>query len=110
MGIALNDFACTHATAVENEPLIPADTPFVFKTNDTLEKVAAEFSSAGGSGLVIRAHESYFDRPDVLKAYREQTMIETPEYTGIPESSSVGGRLRVRTTDEVCALCHNVLQ
>ncbi|KAJ7361414.1 hypothetical protein DFH08DRAFT_844060 [Mycena albidolilacea] len=85
---------------LENEPLIPADTPFVFKTNDTLEKVAAEFSSAGGSGLVIRAHESYFDRPDVLKAYREQTMIETPEYTGIPESSSVGGRLRVRTTDE----------
>ena len=103
----LNDFACTHVTAVENEPLIPADTPFVLKTNDTLEKVAAEFSSAGGSGLNLRAHESYFERPDVLKAYREQTIIETPEFTNVADVPSVGGRLRVRTTEEVCTQCHN---
>ncbi|KAJ6575437.1 hypothetical protein B0H19DRAFT_1128677 [Mycena capillaripes] len=85
----------------ENEPLIPADTPFVLKTSDTLEKLAEEFSSlAGGSGLTIRAHESYFDRPDVLKAYREQTIIETPEYTNVADVPSVGGRLRVRSVDE----------
>ncbi|KAF8215865.1 hypothetical protein K438DRAFT_613661 [Mycena galopus ATCC 62051] len=88
---------------LENEPLIPADTPFVLKTNNTLAAVAAEFSSAGGSALNHRAHESYFDRPEVLKAYREQTTIETPEFTNLSEtpSASVGGpRLRVRTTED----------
>ncbi|KAJ7269408.1 hypothetical protein B0H12DRAFT_1095652 [Mycena haematopus] len=85
---------------LENEPLVPADTPFVLKTNDTLELAAAEFSSVGGSGLNQRAYESYFDRPEVLKAYREQTIIETPEFTNIADVSSVGSRLRVRTTEE----------
>ncbi|KAJ7492314.1 hypothetical protein FB451DRAFT_527544 [Mycena latifolia] len=84
----------------ESEPLIPADTLFVMKTNDTLEKVAKEFASASGSGLNLRAHESYFERPDVLKAYREQTIIETPEYSNVADVPSVGGRLRVRTNDE----------
>lgn len=86
----------------ENEPLIPADTPFVFKTNDTLEKVAGDFATAGGSGLNLLAHQSYFERPEVLKAYREQTIIETPEFTNVSDTPSVGGRLRVRTTEEVC--------
>ncbi|KAJ6502671.1 hypothetical protein DFH09DRAFT_297510 [Mycena vulgaris] len=84
----------------ENEPLIPAETLFVMKTNDTLEKVAKEFSSASGSGLNLRAHESYFDRPEVLKAYRDQTIIETPEYTNVADIPSVGGRLRVRSSEE----------
>jgi hypothetical protein len=97
---------CTHATPAENEPLIPADTLFVLKTNDTLERVAGEFSSAGGSGLNLHAHESYFDRPDVLKAYREQTIIETPEYQNVADTPSVGGRLRVRTSEEVYGRCH----
>ncbi|KAJ7040296.1 hypothetical protein C8F04DRAFT_251954 [Mycena alexandri] len=90
----------TQLNKSENEPLIPADTPFVFKTNDTLEKVAKEFASAGGSGLNLLAHQSYFERPEVLKAYREQTIIETPEYTNVSDTPSVGGRLRVRTTEE----------
>ncbi|KAJ7651632.1 hypothetical protein DFH06DRAFT_995913, partial [Mycena polygramma] len=84
----------------ENDPLIPADTPFVLKTSDTLEKVAGEFSSAGGSGLNLRAHDSYFDRPDVLKAYREQTIIETPEFRNVADEPNVGGRLRIRQMDE----------
>ncbi|KAF7337515.1 PEHE domain-containing protein [Mycena sanguinolenta] len=89
------------SSKLENEPLVPADTPFVLKTNDKLEQAAAEFSSVLGSGLNNkRAYESYFDRPEVLKSYREQTIIETPEFTDIADVPSVGGRLRVRTTEE----------
>ncbi|KAJ7459100.1 hypothetical protein B0H11DRAFT_178953 [Mycena galericulata] len=84
----------------ENEPLIPADTMFVLKTNDMLEQVASQLASAEGSGLNLRAHESYFDRPDVLKAYREQTIIETPQYEGVSDTASVGGRLRQRSVEE----------
>jgi hypothetical protein len=72
------------------------------KTNDTLEKAAKEFALAGELGLNLRGQESYFDRPDVLKAYREQTIIETPEYTNVVDTPTVGSRLRTRIpTEEV---------
>ncbi|KAJ7109892.1 hypothetical protein C8R44DRAFT_266658 [Mycena epipterygia] len=90
----------TQLNKLESEPLIPAETLFVMKTNDTLERVAKEFSSAGGSGLNLRAHESYFERPEVLKAYREQTIIETPEYSNVSEVPSVGSRFRPRLVEE----------
>ncbi|KAJ7103220.1 hypothetical protein B0H15DRAFT_811479 [Mycena belliarum] len=82
-----------------DDSLIPADTMFVLKTNDTLEQVAKEFAPASSS-INFLAHEKYFERPDVLKAYREQTIIETPEYSNVADVPSAGGRLRVRPPTE----------
>ncbi|KAJ6609382.1 hypothetical protein B0H10DRAFT_482220 [Mycena sp. CBHHK59/15] len=90
----------TQINKSENEPLIPADTRFLMSTNDTLEKITMEFSSSEGAGINLRTHESYFERPEVLKAYREQTIIETPEYTNLSEVPTVGARLRARNTEE----------
>ncbi|KAK7063951.1 PEHE domain-containing protein [Favolaschia claudopus] len=85
----------------ENEPLIPADSRFVFKTNDALEQYAKEFAVASTSGFNLRATESYFDRPEVLKSYREQINIETPEYSNVKEEGGVvGSRLRSRPKDD----------
>lgn len=47
------------------------------------------------------AYVRYFDRPEVQKAYREQQLIQTPEYSQLPEDSAVGGRFRPRGQPEV---------
>lgn len=44
----------------------------------------------------IFASERYFERPEVIKAYREQQEIQTPEYTVLGDEAKVGGRLRAR--------------
>lgn len=81
----------------DNEPLVPADTPFLLTTDST---------SADGSRcanvfqLNTVARQRYFDRPDVIKAYREQQIIQTPEFTLLPEDASVGGRFRPRSSAE----------
>ncbi|KAJ7811344.1 hypothetical protein B0H14DRAFT_2606605 [Mycena olivaceomarginata] len=100
----LDDFFFTHAAAVDNELPIPANTPFVLHTNNALAE-AAQFSSAGGSALTQRACDSYFDRPEVLKAYRERTEIETPDFENLSETlSSVGGpRCPVPSTEHTIA-------
>ncbi|KAG5342041.1 hypothetical protein E4T56_gene2245 [Termitomyces sp. T112] len=81
----------------ENEPLIPAETPFLLTTNSTLAS-----TSSGDYHVNIHAHERYFERPDVLKAYREQLTIETPEFKSMGDTQA--GRLRARsqvgTTEE----------
>jgi hypothetical protein len=104
-------FWCTSFSAAENEPLIPADTPFLLTTNP---KYADEALNDSESGIQINvvANDRYFDRPDVLKAFREQAVIQTPEYEAISESiSGVGGRFRPRNQEVVrlsayFKLCH----
>jgi hypothetical protein len=87
---------------VETEPLIPADTPFFLTTNSA--KVSGDSTSNGESAISINivANDRYFDRPEVLKAFREQEIIQTPEFWPISESSSVGGRFRPRGAEDVC--------
>ena len=49
------------------------------------------------------ATERYFDRPEVIEAYRFQQEIQTPEFCALSDVASVGGRLRARG-EEVCVL------
>ena len=46
--------------------------------------------------LNVLANERYFDRPEVLKAYREQLTIETPEFISLGDVPNAG-RLRARS-------------
>lgn len=48
-----------------------------------------------------QAYGRYFDRPEVQAAYRTQQMIETPEFTQLPDDAVVGGRFRPRHSEEV---------
>ena len=57
----------------------------------------------GGSQLNTSAYERYFDKPEVIRAYREQQLIQTPEYTLLSEGDAVGGRFRPRGLDDVRA-------
>ncbi|KAA1468128.1 hypothetical protein DENSPDRAFT_833332 [Dentipellis sp. KUC8613] len=81
----------------ESEPLIPANTKFLLTTNSALvpsDDVPFELQ------LNTSAYDRYFERPNVLKAYREQLVIQTPEFTTLPEHAAVGGRFRPRVPDE----------
>ncbi|OAX40058.1 hypothetical protein K503DRAFT_864912 [Rhizopogon vinicolor AM-OR11-026] len=82
----------------ENEPLIPADAQFLLTTDSTLVPQPSSFT---GFGLNSHANQRYFDRPDVIQAYREQQIIQTPEFTNLPEDASVGGRFRPRVSAEI---------
>lgn len=86
------------STTAENEPLIPAKTSFILTTNS---KYA---SDDPGSAITVNvvANDRYFDRPEVVKAFREQVIIQTPEFSSIGESSNVGGRFRPRAAEDVC--------
>ncbi|KAK7021691.1 hypothetical protein R3P38DRAFT_2471497, partial [Favolaschia claudopus] len=61
-----------------NKPLIPESVRLVLKTSDFLENLGGD--SASTNTL------SYFDSPGAMKAYREQSSIETPEFTKINSS------------------------
>lgn len=80
------------------EPLIPADTPFLLTTNTAAG--ASDSSSKADLQVNTLGNELYFNRPEVLKAYREQLIIQTPEYTNISDIPVVGGRFRVRNSEE----------
>ncbi|KAG5647740.1 hypothetical protein DXG03_008463 [Asterophora parasitica] len=80
----------TQRRKFENEPLIPAETPFLLTTNPA---VASTSSSA--FEINIHANDRYFERPDVLKAYREQLIIQTPEFMSLGDTPA--GRLRARS-------------
>lgn len=82
----------------ENEPLIPANTQFLLTTNSAL---VTQPSSSTDFGLNSHANQRYFDRPDVMQAYREQQIIQTPEFTTLSEDASVGGRFRPRISAEL---------
>ncbi|RDB28499.1 hypothetical protein Hypma_015843 [Hypsizygus marmoreus] len=82
----------THRRKFENEPLIPAETQFLLTTNSA---VASTSSATLETQINIHANERYFDRPEVLKAYREQVIIQTPEFVNL--GSAPAGRLRARS-------------
>lgn len=84
----------------ENEPLIPANTQFLLTTNSALVH-PPQPSSSTDFGLNSHANQRYFDRPDVIQAYREQQIIQTPEFTTLSEDASVGGRFRPRISAEL---------
>ncbi|KAF8910104.1 hypothetical protein CPB84DRAFT_1635782, partial [Gymnopilus junonius] len=86
----------------EAGPIVALDTPFLLTTNS---KHAIEVP--GDSGAPIRVNivlnDSHFARPEVLKACREQEIIQTPDFESIAESSSVGGRMRPRGAEDESA-------
>lgn len=95
----------------DNEPLIPADTPFLLTTNAALLQSP---SKSANFGLNTFANQRYFDRADVIKAYREQLNIQTPEFSLLSEDATVGGRFRPRSSGEVrtswsCMTCNHVV-
>ncbi|KAK7016675.1 hypothetical protein R3P38DRAFT_3567311, partial [Favolaschia claudopus] len=69
---------------VRQKPCIPADSCFVLKTDPTLEQ-----ATAANSILVTHQYECCFDRPEVMKAYKEQSIIETPDCTRISAKASL---------------------
>lgn len=91
----------------ENEPLIPAHAQFLLTTNAARVRTfvgeaskAAEGDNESGSQLNTWAYERYFDKPEVIRAYREQQLIQTPEFTLLSEHEAVGGRFRPRSLDD----------
>ncbi|KAH9829452.1 uncharacterized protein C8Q71DRAFT_404946 [Rhodofomes roseus] len=84
---------------LENEPLIPATTKFLLTTNSSL---VPSTSDAPNFEVEINTHAygRYFDRPEVQKAYKEQQLIQTPEFTQLDEDASVGGRFRPRVAED----------
>ena len=64
---------------------------------------AEDGDNESGSQLNTWAYERYFDKPEVIRAYREQQLIQTPEYTLLSEHEAVGGRFRPRSLDDVRA-------
>ena len=114
----------TSVRAVENEPLIPATTPFLLTTNSALvpapapapgpnsnsnsDSNAAVASSSTSEAaphaqLNPLAYSRYFDRPEVRRAYMEQQLIQTPEFSELPQDAHVGGRFRPRNSEDVRA-------
>jgi hypothetical protein len=63
----------------------------------------ADGDNESGSQLNTWALERYFDKPEVIRAYREQQLIQTPEFTLLSEHEAVGGRFRPRSLDDVRA-------
>ena len=81
--------------SVENEPLIPTRTKFLLTTNSTLVP-PSEDNTSFESQLNTHAYGRYFDRPEVQRAYKQQQIIQTPEFSQLPEDATVGGRFRPR--------------
>ncbi|KAL0951600.1 hypothetical protein HGRIS_008278 [Hohenbuehelia grisea] len=85
----------TYKRQAENEPLISIEAQFLL-TTDVSQLPSAGSSSSGSLALNLRARERYFDRPEVIKAYKEQAIIQTPEFTSLSDDAVVGGRFRPR--------------
>ena len=75
----------------ETDQLIPSNSVFVLTTDVNLVP-----SSSSDLGLTNYVNERYFDKPEVIRSYREQQEIQTPEYTQLQDDALVGGRLRAR--------------
>ena len=89
----------------ENDPLIPAHTQLLLTTDSArVRAFAGGDASAAGSEFNTSAYERYFDKPEVIRAYHEQQLIQTPEYTLLSEHEAVGGRFRPRGQDDVRVL------
>ncbi|KAK7058429.1 hypothetical protein VNI00_002063 [Paramarasmius palmivorus] len=86
----------TNRRKPENEPLIPENTRFFLTTSLALAPPEAPIPPL----LNERANERYFERPQLLKACREQGIIETPHFELINDADTVGGRFRPRGSEE----------
>ncbi|KAF9074864.1 hypothetical protein BDP27DRAFT_1399240 [Rhodocollybia butyracea] len=75
----------------KDEPLIPKDTQFFLTTDPVLAPSNVSSSLQINSG----AYERYFERPEVIKAYREQQAIETPVFEST-EGEGIVSRFRPR--------------
>ncbi|KAI0078858.1 hypothetical protein K474DRAFT_1739813 [Panus rudis PR-1116 ss-1] len=89
----------TRRRRLENEPLIPSSTKFLLTTNSKLVPPSSD-NTTFEIELNKHAYGRYFDRPEVQKAYREQQIIQTPEFSQLPEEAIVGGRFRPRGSEE----------
>jgi hypothetical protein len=81
----------------ENAPLIPANTKFILTTSLTV----VPDTQTSTSKLNTNGNESYFERPEVLEAYREQQLIQTPEFVNIDPSSTSASLSRLRPLEDV---------
>ncbi|PCH34238.1 hypothetical protein WOLCODRAFT_113418 [Wolfiporia cocos MD-104 SS10] len=84
---------------LESEPLIPAATKFLLTTNTALVSSTSD-SASFEVEINSQAYGRYFDRPEVQRAYREQQIIQTPEFEQIDEDAIVGGRFRPRGAED----------
>ena len=66
-------------------------------------RALGDATGADGSQLNTSAYERYFDKPEVIRSYREQQVIQTPEFTLLSEHEAVGGRFRPRGLEDVRA-------
>jgi hypothetical protein len=84
--------------------LIPATTLFLLTTNSDL---AASSSKSGSHDLQfnLKANSRYFDLPEVMKAYKEQSEVQTPEFEPLSEDAVVGSRFRPREAEQVRRWC-----
>ncbi|KAL4062970.1 hypothetical protein V8B97DRAFT_1877236 [Scleroderma yunnanense] len=80
---------------LDNEPLIPPNTSFLLTTNSALLESSRDSRPFQLNDI---AKQRYFDQPEVIQAYRDQQLIQTPEFTLLPEDASVGGRFRPRSS------------
>jgi hypothetical protein len=103
-------FSCLYIYIGENEPLIPVHTQLLLTTNSTRVRAFGDAAGADGSQLNTSAYERYFDKPEVIRAYREQQVIQTPEFTLLSEHEAVGGRFRPRSLDDVRASLSRLLE
>jgi hypothetical protein len=88
-----------NATAAMEAPLIPTESPFFMTTDGSLEEIAREFSPAPTVNPPVHS-----ERPEVMEAYRQKAVIETPEYQDVSDVPTTDGRLRTRLpapTDDV---------
>ncbi|KZT08718.1 uncharacterized protein LAESUDRAFT_648565 [Laetiporus sulphureus 93-53] len=84
---------------LESEPLIPAETNFLLTTNSALVPSTA-VTIPSEVEINTQAYGRYFDRPEVQKAYRQQQVIQTPEFKQLDEDAHVGGRFRPRGIED----------
>ncbi|KAF7307156.1 ACT-7 domain-containing protein [Mycena indigotica] len=93
----IDDLILHNEARPELDSVVPSDTVILFRTDDRLEQVAQELAIAGPSAAInVTARETYFDRPDVIKGFREQLEIEVPSFEIVQVTSRL--RAKVPTT------------
>ena len=90
-------FLSVYPSTGENEPLIPTRTVFILTTNSNLVRAG----SSSNIRLNEIANERYFDRPEVIKACKEQQHIQIPDFKEIEDNRLVVNRFRSRSGEGV---------
>lgn len=79
----------------EYESILPETTRFLLTTNPNIIRDASQ-AEKNALRLNPQANDRYFDRPDVLQAYRAQKLIETPDWDIVEEDTNISSRFRHR--------------